>query len=193
MTKCEIIHSVSHRTQYTPQAADSYSTSQRKFFRQKFRMNFKVSHACIHFILLGFNSLNKNSELYNHKLFIIKLPQFFCYSLLSPPGSFSSAFCSEIPPTHVLYQGYRPEDGSSTHLWNVGQLLWEYTAQYPRKLCIIITLTTVWTSNITSFILCEKLSFIHTHKTADNIKRISFCVMFMEGTWEVKRIMINVK
>jgi hypothetical protein len=28
----------------------------------------------------------------------------------------------------------RPDDGGSTHLWNVSQLLQDYTAQYPRKM-----------------------------------------------------------
>jgi len=26
-----------------------------------------------------------------------------------------------------------PDDGSSKHLWNVGQFLWDYKAQHPRK------------------------------------------------------------
>jgi hypothetical protein len=31
---------------------------------------------------------------------------------------------------------YRPDDGGSKHLWNVGQLLRYYTAPYPQKVVI---------------------------------------------------------
>jgi hypothetical protein len=32
------------------------------------------------------------------------------------------------------HQDHIPDNGGSTHLWNVGLLLWDYTLLYPRRL-----------------------------------------------------------
>jgi hypothetical protein len=46
------------------------------------------------------------------------------YCLVESDRRFIGAYCLHY---------HRPDDGSSKHLWNVGQFLWDYTAQHPRR------------------------------------------------------------
>jgi hypothetical protein len=41
--------------------------------------------------------------------------------------TFRLFFCLDL-------HGCRPDDAGNKHLWNVGELLWKYKVQYPRRL-----------------------------------------------------------
>jgi hypothetical protein len=42
------------------------------------------------------------------------------------------AFAAEVLTASII-RTYRPDDGGSKHLWNVGQFLRDYTAQQSRR------------------------------------------------------------
>jgi hypothetical protein len=54
-------------------------------------------------------------------------------SLVEVHQSFRGACCFRHKSEDLRHENYRPDDGSSNHLWNVGKLLLDYTAQHASR------------------------------------------------------------
>jgi hypothetical protein len=97
------------------------------------------------------------------------------------------ALCSLVE-VYRHFTTYRPDDGGSKHLWNVGKLLPDYTAQHPRRHSF--SYLPPWEPeilpNVIFFIVNIKLSFLKLCKlkfssNGDKYKhrhtRICWCFM----------------
>jgi hypothetical protein len=53
--------------------------------------------------------------------------------------------------------GHRPDDGGNEHLWNVGKLLPDYTAQQPTTVTFVLAAVRTWNITSTSYVEHERI------------------------------------